>query len=134
MFANSAANAQREATGPPPALPQPHLLSLKFKILLFFWEWVLQCTLPTPSGVAAVGGEGCAWRLSFLHWALCLSAEGEDCEAWRFSNTCSAKVRLVQQGYANGGEIPTVFLFMAPSRTWKDIEVLEGVQRRTTKL
>lgn len=87
-----------------------------------------------PSGVAVVGGEGCVWHLSVLRWVPCLSAEGEDCEAWRFSNTCSAKLRLVQQGYANGGEMLTVFLFMVLSRTWKDIDVLGGFQRRTTKL
>lgn len=71
---------------------------------------MLGCILATPAEVAAVGGEGCVWHISAVHQVFSLSGEGEDYKVCRFSNTCCAELRLVLQGYVNGGEAPTVLL------------------------
>ena len=71
---------------------------------------MLRCTPATPTEMTAVDGEGCAWHISAVHQVFSLSGEGEDYKVCRFSNTRCAKLRLVLQGYANGGEIPRVLL------------------------
>lgn len=58
--------------------------------------------------------------------AFSLSGEGEDCKACRFSNTLGAKLRLVQQGYADGGEMPTVLLSTAKSQPGSQENVALG--------
>lgn len=71
---------------------------------------MLRCTPATPAEMAALGGEACAWHISALHQDFSLSGVGEDYKVCRFSNTCCAEPTLVLQGYANGGETPTMLL------------------------
>lgn len=103
---------QSEATGPFPILPHPLVQDPQFKstFFLFFLEGVLLGPEMHP------GRDGrCRWgRLCMaylcVHRVFPLSREGEDYKVCRFSNTHCAKLRLVLQGCADGGEMPTVLL------------------------
>lgn len=50
---------------------------------------MLQCIL---AEMAAVGGEGCAWHISAVHWVFSLSREHEDYKVCRCSNTRCAEL------------------------------------------